>query len=323
MRIKTVLIALLSFWVTFGYAQKNGKPVDGIKKTNAALTANNVELRTKPVNKNNSLLWEITGNGLETPSYLFGTIHIIAEDDYFWTDIMEEKFQASELLVLEIDIENPMMMMMSMMGSMTMKDGMTLKKLLTEAEYKQVDEYFTANLGMSVSMFNRFKPIFTSMIISQIGAGGEGGGMGMEGSKSYEMELVEKAKQRELEVEGLETAEYQMSMFDSIPYTEQAEMLMQAVNGEGDSSDDTMDEMIELYKKQDLEGLYKMISGSEDLGEYEDVLLVTRNKNWIPKINEFAKEKSTFVAVGAGHLPGENGVINLLKKEGYTVKPLK
>jgi uncharacterized protein YbaP (TraB family) len=319
MRIKSLLIAFLSLWTTFSFAQK-ATSIENTEKESLKLT---VETKEKLTDENASLLWEITGNGLETPSYLFGTIHIIGEKDYFWTDIMEEKFQASELLVLEIDIENPMMMMMSMMNDMMMKDGMTLKKLLTEEEYKQVDEHFTANMGMSVSMFNRFKPIFTSMIIAQIGAGGEGGGMSMEGSKSYEMELVEKAKKRKLEVEGLETAEYQISMFDSIPYTEQAKMLMQAVNGEGDSSDDMMDEMVELYKKQDLEGLYKMISGSDDLGDYEDLLLVTRNKNWIPKINEFAADKSTFVAVGAGHLPGENGVINLLKKEGYTVKPLK
>ena len=145
----------------------------------------------------------------------------------------------------------------------------------------------------------------------------------MEGSKSYEMELVEKAKKREMEIEGLETAEYQISMFDSIPYTEQAEMLMQAVNGEGDLGNDMMAEMVELYTQQDLEGLYKMISGSEDLGDYEDLLLVTRNKNWIPKIQKFSKEEVAFIAVGAGHLPGENGVINLLKKEGYTVKPLR
>lgn len=319
MRIKALLVVLLSFWVTLGFAQKpewNGK------------LSSSGEVAEEEILITNSLLWEITGNGLEKPSYLFGTIHIIGEEDYFWTDIMEEKFQASELLVLEIDMENPMAMMMSMMKDMMMKDGMTLKKLLTEEEYKQVDEYFTAKMGMSVSMFNRFKPIFTSMIISQMGAGdaeGKPSAMGMEGSKSYEMELIEKAKKREVEVEveGLETAEYQISMFDSIPYTEQAVMLMQAVNGEGDSSEDMMEEMVELYKKQDLEGLYKIISGSEDLGDYEDLLLVTRNKNWIPKIKEFSKEQPTFIAVGAGHLPGENGVINLLKEEGYTLKPLK
>ncbi len=321
MKIKSILIVLLSFWVTLSFAQKNDKPVEGIKRTNATLTSENIEVGEKPVDKNASLLWEISGNGLEMPSYLFGTIHIIGEEDYFWTNLMEEKFQASETLVLEIDIENPMMMMMSMMNDMMMNDGMTLEKLLSEEEFKQVDDYFQENMGMGVKMFNRFKPIFTSMIAGQMGA--EGGGMSMEGTKSYEMELVEKAKERKIDVEGLETAEYQISMFDSIPYTEQAEMLMQAINGEGDSSDETMTEMVELYKKQDLDGLYKMISGSEELGEYEDLLLVTRNKNWIPKINEFAAKNPAFIAVGAGHLPGENGVIKLLRKAGYKVTPLK
>ena len=90
------------------------------------------------------------------------------------------------------------------------------------------------------------------------------------------------------------------------------------------SLDDQVDQMVEMYKRQDLQGLAKMIS-SEDSGfaEYEELLLVNRNKNWIPLMGAMMLEKPTFFAVGAGHLPGEYGVIELLRREGYTLRPLK
>jgi uncharacterized protein YbaP (TraB family) len=138
------------------------------------------------------------------------------------------------------------------------------------------------------------------------------------------MELMDKAKEKDMAIEGLETIKYQMSMFDSIPYEDQAKMLVEAVKGGDEEAENTLDEMIELYKNQDIDGLYELIMAEDsDMENFEDILLVTRNKNWIPKIEKFASQKPTFIAVGAGHLPGKQGVINLLKAKGYTVRPIR
>lgn len=317
----SLLLSLFCFVSVTTFAQKKGQPAAEAKE-DATEVYREID-SPKPTEKDlsqNSLLWEISGNGLEQPSYLFGTIHLIAKDEYFWTDIMNEKFNTTEMLVLEIDMENPMLMMIGMMGSMRMKKGVSLQDLLTKEEYKMVSDYFMDEMGMSISMFDRIKPMFTSMMLA------EGGQEGMAETTSYEMELMDKAKVRDMKIEGLETAKYQMSMFDSIPYEDQAQMLVDAVENEGkdDETANTMDAMIELYKQQDIDGLYELIMQDDSgMENFEDILLITRNKNWIPKIEKMSKKKPTFFAVGAGHLPGEQGVINLLKAAGYTVMPIK
>lgn len=316
--VKLGLLLLLTFFVTATFAQKTGQVAQGeTGKVHGAELHRSIDAPQSNTAAS-SLLWEISGNGLKQPSYLFGTIHIIGKEDYFWTDVMNDKFNSTKTLVLEIDLENSMMAMLSMMGSVRMKDGTSLQDLLTEEEYKLVEDYFNDEMGMPIAIFDRIKPMFTSMMI------GEGGQDNMEEMTSYEMELMDKAKVNKMNVEGLETIKYQMSMFDSIPYEDQAKMLVESVKGGDDSEGDVMNAMIELYKNQDIDGLYELIMQEDsDMGTFEDILLINRNKNWIPKIEKFARQKPTFFAVGAGHLPGEKGVINLLKAAGFTVRPVR
>ena len=87
---------------------------------------------------------------------------------------------------------------------------------------------------------------------------------------------------------------------------------------------DTFNEMVRLYKAQKLQDLAVYISEeSEDFGEFEEILLFKRNESWIPIMQEMMSDMPTFFAVGAGHLGGKRGVIDLLEKEGYTLTPLR
>lgn len=278
----------------------------------------------------NSLLWEITGNDLKSPSYLYGTIHIIGKDDFFLTDSTKITFKAAKQLALEIDINemNNPFQMMGMMRGMLMDDGVTLKDLLKADEYKVVHNYILDSMGMPsffAGMLEKVKPMFLSemvgMDMSSIGEDNPMSGDG--GTVSYEMEFAEMAKEQDMKVFGLETIAYQMSIFDSIPYKDQAYMLLDAIQNGGEEEAMVLDEMVEMYKNQDLNGLNAMINGSEDLSGFTEILLVNRNKNWIPVIGKAARKKPTFFAVGAGHLPGEQGVIKLLRKAGYTVRAVK
>ena len=134
---------------------------------------------------------------------------------------------------------------------------------------------------------------------------------------------MQMAKEQEKAIDGLETAEFQMSMFDSIPYKVQADMLVQSLKS-SESGDDQFGRMVQLYKDQDLEGMQSMMKSEEEgIGHYEDLLLIQRNKNWIPVMGAMMTTGPTFFAVGAGHLGGEQGVVALLRLEGYTVKPIK
>ena len=280
----------------------------------------------------NSLLWEITGNELKSPSYLYGTIHIIGKDDFFLTDSTKITFNATKQLALEIDINqmNNPLQMMGMMRGMLMNDGVTLKDLLKPDEYKVVHQFILDSMGMPAffaGMLEKVKPMFLSeMVGMDMSSMGEGKSnpMGGDGETvSYEMEFAEMAKEQDMKVFGLETIAYQMSIFDSIPYKDQAYMLLDAIQNGGEEESMALDEMVEMYKNQDLNGLNNMINGSEDLGGFTEVLLVNRNKNWIPEIGKAARKKPTFFAVGAGHLPGKQGVIQLLREAGYTVRAVK
>ncbi len=268
----------------------------------------------------NSLLWRIDGNGLTTPSYLYGTIHLIDTDDYYLPTGTLAAIDNTQKMVFEIDM-NEMSDMGAMMGLMNkafMKDNKTLKDLIRKEDYELVDAHFK-KLGLPLMMLERMKPMFLTVFASgdMDPAGLQSGSM-----KSYEMEFLDIAKSSNKPTAGLETIEFQMSVFDSIPYEAQAEMLVETIkNGDTDSSE--FDIMIQMYKDQKINDMVSMISDEdEQLSEYEDILLNKRNEAWISGMKTMMVEMPTFFAVGAGHLAGQRGVINLLKKEGYKLTPL-
>lgn len=271
-----------------------------------------------------SLLWEISGKDLKTPSYLYGTIHIIGKDDFFLTDNTKKAIDDTERMTFEINMEDMtnMSALMSMMMNAFMKDGQSLKKLLNEEDYALVDDKFK-ELGLPLMMFDRIKPMFTSMM-TQMDMSGGNPMTDDGGSTGYEMEFMSMAQEREMEMAGLETMEFQMSMFDSIPYEAQAQMLVDGIKAEAEGSEQAneMDIMIKAYKEQNLNALDAYINSAEGgMGDFTDLLLVRRNQNWIPEMAKQMAEKPTFFAVGAGHLAGEQGVIQLLRDAGYTLSP--
>jgi hypothetical protein len=282
-----------------------------------------VDERFIPTEK--ALLWEISGKDLQRPSYLFGTIHIIDKEDYFFTPTMQKALDAAESVAFEIDMEEmtDFSNIMGMMGSMYMKDNKTLRDLLTEEDYQLVNEHFT-EMGLPLMLLERIKPMFLSVLAGggedMMGFGQGGGEQG--GMVSYEMELSEAAKAREKEIAGLETMEFQMGLFDSIPYDAQAKMLMASIKAEKtEEGENQMDQMVKMYKEQDIQAMQSMMKTDPDgLGGYEELLLQKRNRNWIPKMADMMSKESVFFAVGAGHLGGEEGVISLLRQEGYEVK---
>jgi len=274
-----------------------------------------------PTPEENALLWRISGKDLKEDSYLYGTIHMIGKEDFFLTTDTEKAFAEAERVTFEIDMEqmNDVSVMFSLMGQIMMSDGQTLKGLLSETDYNFVKEKFS-KLGLPFFMFEKIKPMF---LASFAGGDVKPGDMQSGEIKSYEMEFMQMAQAGEKDIAGLETIEFQMSMFDSIPYKAQAEMLVESLKSE-DGGDDQFKEMVDMYKNQDI---YNMISAfSEEEGGlqgYEDLLLNTRNENWIPIMEGMMHNTKTFFAVGAGHLAGEKGVIALLREKGYKVEPIR
>ncbi len=312
-QVKThyVTLFLLSFIILFTACKAN-KKISEINKNESS------SLAYEPLEK--ALLWKIEGNTLPTSSYLFGTIHMIDRSDYFLPVGTELAIEASKKMVFEIDMDD-MTDMGAQMGMLTkafMSDGLTLKDLMNDEDYELVVAHFKEK-GLPMFMMERIKPMFLSALADM---DLEGMSLGGENSNvvSYEMEFYDKAQKNNLEVEGLESIDYQMSIFDSIPYNTQADMLVEAVKMSGNN--EGMEALIESYKNQDIEALVESIDEEEGMKDFGDLLLKNRNLNWIPIMNEMMKDGTHFFAVGAGHLAGKFGVIHLLKEEGYTLTPI-
>lgn len=259
-----------------------------------------------------SLLWEITGPGLAAPSYLYGTIHMICPADYSMSETIKSSFEKSKSLFLEIDMDDPSMNMKTLQLSM-MKTG-SLKELMTATEYAELEKFMKDSIGMPLMMFNKMKP-FTLLSIMYMKV------LPCSGMESYEQNFTEMAKTQKKEVYGLEKLEDQFAVFDKIPDSAEAKMILEMSRNFSEQKKE-FSKMTEAYKAKDLDALGNMISTSPDIAGFEDILLVDRNRNWIPIMEAAIKKEPTFFAVGAGHLPGKEGVIELLRKAGYTVKPI-
>lgn len=261
----------------------------------------------------NSTLWQISGNGLEKPSYLFGTIHLTCNASF--DDDVKQALDNTSQIVLEIDMDDPALQQ-KMMGDMMMKGGKTIKEFITDEEYKILDTFFTETLGMSIKMMQNIKPFFLSTMLYPK--------MLDCPMQSYELELVKIAQQQDEEVKGLETVEEQLHVFDTIPYEEQLNDLLKTVKDNLAYDKGNFKKMLEVYESEDITQLLKMIVEDKNysFAKYQDIFLYNRNKNWISKITTYAKETPTFFAVGAGHLAGEEGVIQLLRQSGFTVSAM-
>lgn len=290
----------------------------------ANLFAQDAPQKTEATTLEKSLLWEVTGKGLESPSYVYGTIHMIDKKDFFFTDPTKVAMNQADQFAFEIDLEqmNDIGAMMPLMMKAFMRGDTSLSDLLTTEEYEMVSKHFQ-KIGLPLMFVERIKPMFLSAMTGGDMLSPHGADNGQSGMVSYEFEIMDIAKKGEKPISGLETAEFQMSMFDSIPYKVQAQMLIEAIKSEADpSGNNQMDEMVQMYKDQDIDAMVSMMDEEGGIGGFEDLLLVNRNKKWIPIMEDMMKEKVTFFAVGAGHLGGEYGVIRLLQNAGYKLKPL-
>lgn len=268
--------------------------------------------------QDNTLLWRISGKNLSTPSYLFGTIHMICADDIQLSDSLLAAIKASDNVYLELDMDN-LFELMNMMTKIKMRGDTTLADLLTPDEYQKVKTFFSNQKGLiPFSMLETYKPMLTISTLMQ-------SELSCNNAIAMEQLIMSEAKKNDKKIKGLETMSYQMSIFDSIPYKIQAKQLLQHVNEFGQKKDNKLFEELTLaYRQQQLSKLGE-ITEKDDSGikDFTQILLYNRNINWVKKLEEQLGTNRLVIAVGAGHLPGNKGLINLLRRAGYKVEPVK
>lgn len=265
--------------------------------------------------KESSLLWKIEGPGIPKGSYLFGTMHMIEKEYFIFPDKLEKIVKKSEQLVMELPgLPNQKeAMKYVLLEEGTFFDYFTPEQtdsilIWAKQEFKMDEAAFRATMS-------KMKPFVVVQMATQIHFMGK--------TESYEMKLEEIAKTNKLSITGLETIEQQMAFFDDLTKDQQAEMVMEGIR-DSEKSIETMKEMEVLYQGQNVDSLYLMIQDEGGVISAESAdFLDNRNAAWVPQIKEMIANKRCFIAVGAGHLGGPNGVIRLLEKEGYTLTPVE
>jgi uncharacterized protein YbaP (TraB family) len=262
----------------------------------------------------NTLLWEVSGNGLQRPSYFFGTFHLMCKNDIVFSSQLKTAINLADMVYMEMDLDDPATIFGGLL-LMNMKDDKTLQQLYSPVDYEKVKNYFRDSINVPMQLVEKMKPFFLeAMLYPKM--------MPCKAISGVEEELMKLAKLEKKEIKGLETMEFQASVFDSIPYEEQAKELLKSIDSMA-ANKQLFDTMLKVYKSQQLNEIENLFNKSEmGLEEHQDILLDNRNKNWVGQLKEIMKKNAVFVAVGAGHLVGKAGLINLLRKEGYTVSPL-
>ncbi|GAB3508979.1 TraB/GumN family protein [Spirosoma knui] len=267
--------------------------------------------------QDNALLYKVTGPGLAKPSYLYGTFHLVCPTDLNITDATQQAMTDAQQVYLELDLDDPSMMM-SMQKAMLMPNGKTVKDLLKPEDYTVLDTYLKQKMNVGLAQLGMLKPIgLLSMMYMTV--------LPCQPA-SYDMKFAEMAAKDKKEVLGLETIEAQLGALDKIPLEEQLKGLVDMARKPEEAQKEFAD-LLAAYKAKDMGKLMSMMKTSQfsggDFTQFEESLLNERNTNWIPIIEKAAKEKPTFFAFGAGHLVNEKGVVNLLRKKGYTVTPVQ
>lgn len=267
------------------------------------------------INLNAQLLWKISGNGLNQNSYLYGTIHILPKDKFSVSPKIQEAINKSAMMAMEVDLNMDLKTKIRVAQEMILPDGKTLRNFMSTQDFTRLNSFCLDSLKMKkrkLKKYYRLKPFFFSSVVAQEQMGE---------TSSYELEFMKMAKKRKMKTIGLESIDFQMQTINKISIEDQAKMLVQEF---GNNPTEQFDDMLNLYLKEDLEGLYKVVSEESDaIPEFNHNFLVVRNKNWIPVIEKNISSNAFFIAVGAAHLPGENGVIQLLRSRGYIVEPEK
>ena len=266
---------------------------------------------------NKTLLWGITGNGLQKPVYVYGTMHLLCAKDALLSSNLKQVISDADEIYFEIDMDDFGELLTGFKQG-KMKNDTTLADLYSSDEYQRVKDFFAGHgMRMELQMLNKMQPMLISALVYQAI-------LPCEQADGIELSIMQFAHQYKKEIRGLETAAFQASVLDNIPYAAQAKELLYSIDSVQSTASET-EQMMKLYKEQDLDKLldYSLKSEGGTTTEVQDVMINQRNENWVNQFPVITKNKTLLIAVGAGHLGGKAGLLNLLKEKGYQVRPLE
>lgn len=264
----------------------------------------------------NRPLWKVRAKN--NVVYLLGSIHYLKRQNYPLDRAMEAAFEDAKKVVFEIDLESAgageKEQLMVLKG--VYADGTTLKDHVAPSTYALAEKQLKA-LGLDIQIFNQFEPWLTALTV----LGLKLQAMGFDPGQGVDRYFFRKAKKERKETHGFETLEYQLGLFDGLPERVQEALLLQSL-GEADLTEAAVDAVVKAWASGDLKTLDALLlQGMRDYPDLYRTLIVDRNRAWLPKIESYLSHNENYlVVVGAAHLAGKDGLIEMLKAKGYAVE---
>lgn len=284
---------------------------------------------------NAQLLYRISGNGLAKPSFIIGTHHLANVSFVEKIPGVKDALAQTDQVYGELNMDvtaNPDSLK-ALQAAMLLPEGQTLKTVLTAEQYQRLDAFLTKMMGTGLSnpqveaQMGRLTPMALStqltILMYLMKHMGE-----FDPSNGFDQYFQTQAKQNNEPVGGLETLGFQTRvLYGGRPMERQAELLMCLIDNE-EFNANMLEEMTKAFYAQDLDAVKeamdaKLGTGCDATPDEEARLIDNRNADWLTKMPAIMTSKPTFFAVGAGHLPGQKGVLEGLKGLGYTVEGVK
>ena len=264
---------------------------------------------------NKHMLFRVRGpNGATL--YLLGSVHLLSQDAAALPPQVDTAFERAKTVSLETSFDSVQMRAAELMMRGRFSNGATLRSTLSPSAVPKVDSLLRS-YGLTLDQVNGFKPWFVSMLLSQVAMQK----MGFQAQFGVDMQLNARAKAAGKPVLGLESPDFQLGLFDGLSFADQEQMVVDATADDAAKDLTTIRDAWSVGNTAALDSLLNR--RLESAPGLRNALLTSRNRNWVPKLEQLIKGKDdALVVVGAGHLVGKDGVLELLKAKGYTIEQM-
>ena len=260
-----------------------------------------------------SLLWRVSGRDLKAPSYLYGTIHIQDSRVFAFDSTVWHCFNSCEALAVEVLLDQ--VDYSTVLEKMMLPKDQSLAKMLSKEDFALLDSLCKAKLGSGALFLLNMKPFFLSSALQQAD-------LPKEMPLALDLFFLKQARNRGMHCYGLEDYMDQIKATDAISLDDQLKILRQTLHETADVAA-SFDSLVLAYLAFDMETITQMLEDTVLPDNFNKVLVEKRNQTMYKGFRKLAKKQRVFCAVGTAHLPGDKGVIGLLRKKGYTVEPVK
>ena len=260
-----------------------------------------------------SVLWEITGNGLNTPSYLFGSLKFIGEKEFRIPKEVSDRIIASKVFAIEDQVDHHAQHELN--SALHFAKGQSLTTQLTADEYKKVTDFFEREFKINKKNFEskyaKIKPLALSILMTRLSLN--------EKVKFYDIELLLFAKKNKLTPFSLESIDREAQALNAYPMYNQVKALLHSIDN-FETQKAEFKKMMSSYPHESLEEIFEFtLHPVENNPIFIEEFYTKRNQEWLPKLEKMMKESKSFISVGVAHLEGNQGLLSLLKSKGYTL----